>query len=80
MKARLAEIIGWYGTLALLFAYALASFKFIQADGFSYQFLNLTCAIGIIVIAAYKKVYQSVVLNIFWGGVALIALMRILAN
>ena len=68
MKGKVAEIIGWYGTLALLAAYALVSFQIVPANGFVYQFLNLTGAIGIIVIALYKGVYQSVLLNIFLGG------------
>jgi len=77
MKAKIVELIGWYGTLALLLAYALVSFQIIPANGFMYQFLNLTGAIGIIVIAVFRKVYQSVVLNVFWGGIALLAIIKI---
>lgn len=75
-----AEIIGWYGTAAVLAAYTLVSFDVISSDSLFFQLLNLTGALGIIVIAAYKKVGQSVVLNIVWGGVAVVALVNLLIN
>lgn len=72
-----AEIAGWYGTIAILVAYVLVSFNMISGNGLVFQLLNLTGAIGIIAIASYKKVRQSIVLNIFWGIVAIVALVRI---
>lgn len=77
-KQLLAEACGWYGAIALIGAYALASFAIIQADGIIFQLLNFTGAIGIIVIASYKKVRQSVLLNVFWAAIALVAMARIL--
>ena len=76
-KQLFAEIAGWYGTAAILAAYALTSFNVISGHGLIFQILNLTGALGIIVIAAYKKVAQSVVLNIVWLIVALIAIVTI---
>jgi hypothetical protein len=70
------EIAGWYGACAIVLAYFLVSFKVIRPDGLVYQLLNLTGAIGIIVISAIKGVRQSVVLNAFWAVIALIALLR----
>jgi len=72
-----AEIAGWYGTVAILLAYILVSFELITANGAVFQLLNLTGAVGIIIIAAYKNVKQSIVLNIFWAGVAIVALLRL---
>lgn len=74
----IGEIVGWYGTVAIISAYALVSFNIISADSVLYQLLNLTGAIGIIVISLIKKVRQSVVLNAFWLAIAVIALTRIL--
>jgi hypothetical protein len=74
---KIAEIVGWYGTFAILGAYALVSFNAIPADGSIYQILNLTGAVGIIVISIIKKVRQSVVLNMFWAVIAIIALIRL---
>jgi hypothetical protein len=78
LNRKAAEIAGWYGTVAIVAAYALVSFKAIPADGSIYQLLNLSGAIGIIVIALIKKVRQSVVLNVFWAAIAILALVRLL--
>ena len=78
-KQVLAEIAGWYGTLAILSAYTLVSLKVIGSDTLIFQLLNLTGALGIIAIAAYKKVAQSIVLNIVWSAVAIIAIISILS-
>ena len=74
----LVEIVGWYGALAILAAFGLVSFGMVPADGIFYQLLNFTGAIGIIVVSAYKHVYQSIALNSIWGVIALVALIRLL--
>lgn len=76
-KQLVAEIAGWYGAIAILAAYALVSFDLISSDGLAFQLLNLTGALGVIAIAVYKNVKQSVVLNIFWGIVAIVAIVRL---
>jgi len=73
-KMRFAEVGGWYGAGAIVLAYALVSFKAVPSDGVVYQLLNLTGAIGIIVISAIKGVRQSVALNIVWLVIAAVAL------
>jgi hypothetical protein len=77
---KLAEAVGWYGTVAIVGAYALVSFKVVAADGLIYQLLNLTGALGIIVISAIKGVKQSVTLNVFWALIALVALVSLAVN
>jgi hypothetical protein len=72
-----AEIAGWYGTGAIVLAYILVSFNIVAGGGASYQLLNLSGAIGIIIISSRKKVRQSVILNVFWAGIATIALLRL---
>jgi hypothetical protein len=72
-----AEIVGWYGTSAIVLAYILVSFKAISPTGLPYQLLNLTGAFGIIVISLVKKVRQSRVLNIFWAAIAILALLNL---
>ncbi len=74
-KNQIAEIAGWYGAFAILLAYILVSFELITAKGATFQLLNLTGAIGIIIIAVYKNVKQSVVLNVVWAVVAIVALV-----
>lgn len=72
------EIVGWYGAFAILLAYALVSFKMIEADSAIYQLLNLTGAIGIIIVSVIGRVYQPAVLNAFWAVIAIVALAGII--
>jgi hypothetical protein len=47
-----------------------------RGRGGAYQLLNLTGALGILVISIVKKIRQTIILNIFWGAIAVIALAR----
>ena len=76
-KRLLIEIFGWYGTVAIVGAYALSSFSIIKPDNLIYQLLNLTGALGIIADTFYKKDYQPGVLNVIWSIIALIAIISI---
>jgi hypothetical protein len=71
------EIIGWYGTVAIVTAYALLSFNIISSSNIWYQILNGTGALGIVYISLKKKDYQPGVLNIIWAIIALIAIINI---
>lgn len=72
------EIIGWYGTIAIVLAYALLSFNIISSNMLIYQILNGTGALGIVLISLKKKAYQPGVLNIIWVVIAVIAIINIL--
>lgn len=77
MRKFIIEGLGWYGVVAILSAYGLLSFGYLQADALVYQLLNATGAIGIMIDAYYAKNYQPVVLNIVWFGIALIAIISL---
>jgi heme/copper-type cytochrome/quinol oxidase subunit 2 len=72
------EIIGWYGTVAIVLAYALLSFGILNSDDLLYQILNGTGALGVVLISLSKKTYQPAVLNIIWTIIAIIAIINIL--
>ena len=74
VKQSFAEWCGWFGLAALLIAYALVSFSFLQARSRSYQLLNLVGAAGIILVSLEKKVRPVVALNSVWGAIALYSL------
>ena len=75
INRKVAEIAGWYGTIAIVLAYILVSFKAVPANGVVYQLLNLTGALGIITISVVKRVRQPAILNIFWALIAAVALI-----
>lgn len=79
--SKFTEICGWYGMLAVFIAYTLVSFKVIPSSGTIYQLLNITGgAIGLIIVTAAKGVFQSVILNIFWAIVGVVALIGIIVR
>lgn len=78
-KQRLAEIAGWYGILAILAAYGLVSLGVLTADHSVYQLLNLTGALGVIIVSVARKVTQTLVLNIAWVLIAVVGLVRSLS-
>jgi hypothetical protein len=80
MKNRFLELFGWYGTIAIIGAYAMTSFTIISPQSFVYQLLNITGAIGIVSISLAKKTYQPAVLNILWALVGIMALLKIFLN
>ncbi|MCA9348255.1 hypothetical protein KC867_02505 [Candidatus Saccharibacteria bacterium] len=75
--SKFTEASGWYGLIALLVAYALASLGIIKADGLIYLSLNLTGGIGLLIVAASKNVLQSVILNIFWTIIGMVAIIKL---
>ncbi len=58
------EFFGWYGTVAIVAAYALVSFSIIEPSNIWYQILNGTGALGIVVVSFHKKTYQPGILNL----------------
>lgn len=78
MSHKIIEIVGWYGTIAIVGAYALSSFGVLRSTDLLYQLLNFTGAIGIVAETLSKKDYQPGVLNIIWSLIALIAILKIL--
>ncbi len=77
-KKQLIEILGWYGMVAIVGAFALNSFNIMSSDTLLYQLLNMTGAIGLLFESFSKKAYQPGVLNIIWTVIAFIAIVRIL--
>jgi hypothetical protein len=74
----LVEILGWYGLIAVVIAYGTVSLSFISPNTYLYQFLNLSGAVGLGLVAFVKRAYQNGVLNLVWGVIAVVALLRLI--
>ena len=72
------DLVGWIGSIMLLVAYVLVSYEKIAPVDRFYQWLNLVGSTMLLANTAYYGAYPSAFLNIFWGGIALLALFRIL--
>ena len=67
------EIIGWIGAVEVIIAYALNSYGGLTSDSTIFQLLNLTGAIFLIANTWYNKAYPSMVINIIWTVIAIVA-------
>jgi len=70
------RVVGWIGTIILFTAYGLNSFGIIESTGPIYGFSNLIAAVllGLRVLA--DKNWSNLVLEIFFGVIAIISLVR----
>ena len=73
-------LVGWYGMAAILLAYALVSFGTLRSDSLTYQLLNLSGALGILIISLLKKAFQPAALNIAWAIIAIVAVIFMFAR
>lgn len=71
-----AEIAGWYGTGAILAAYALSSFALLVPGDRLYQLLNLTGALGVAWVCWHKRTWQAFWLEAIWAAIASVSLAR----
>lgn len=77
-KSKLAEAYGWLGSLSVLTAYALLSLGILDGDSPIYHLIFLIGSSGLAVITYRHKAYQSLIVNITFTGLGLLALIRIL--
>ena len=77
-KSLVSEVLGWYGVVAILRAYALLSLNILSSSNLIYQLLNMSGALGIVYDSFKGKDYQPVVLNIIWAIIALVAIINII--
>lgn len=75
-----AEIAGWYGTAAILAAYALSSFRVLATEDQTYQLLNFTGAIGVAWVCWHKRTWQAFWLEAIWAAIAIVALANSLVG
>jgi hypothetical protein len=70
------EVIGWTGTVLLIGGYLLLSIGKIP-NGRTYQLLNLIGAIGLLINGAVHGAWPSVILNVVWSAIGIVALIRL---
>jgi len=77
-RQAIVDILGWYGLIAVVIAYGSVSLSFVSPNTYVYQFLNLSGSVGLGLVAFVKRAYQNGVLNLVWGAIAVVALMRLI--
>lgn len=77
MESLLFDVLGWTGAFLLLLAYALVSFKKLEADAAAYQWLNITASVLLLVNTIFYGAYPSSFVNAAWAVIALVAILTI---
>lgn len=72
------DALGWMGAVCYLTAYGLISVGRLSAQDLSYQLANLAGAVLLTTNTLWHGALPAVTLNIAWGAVALISLVRLL--
>ena len=76
----LVSILGWTGTFLVVIAYFLVSYKKLSPTSSTYQFLNLFGVIGVGVSVWYVEAWSELTLQVIWGTIALMSLIKVAQN
>ncbi len=71
------EIIGWLGSILILYAFAMNALGKIEASSKQYQWVNLIGGTCFIINTVHHKAYPSAVLNVVWVFIALYSILNI---
>lgn len=71
------ETVGWVGAALILFAYYLLTHNKIQGQSFTYQWMNLFGAAGVVINSGYHQAIPSLALNAIWFAIAAVALWNV---
>ena len=77
MNPFVLELIGWTASILFMVAYYLVSSKKLDGAGKPYNLMNLTGAFIYGFYAIKKDVMPLLVLEIFWGSIAVVALYKV---
>ncbi len=69
------DIVGWVGMILVLLAYILLSTNKLK-NGVTYQIMNLLAAVLMAIGLYPKNAWFSFVLQVVWGIVAIIAILK----
>jgi hypothetical protein len=70
------DVMGWAGAAALLFAYAMVSFKKLVGDSTAYQLLNIVGSLLLAANTTAYRAYPSSFVNVIWIGIAIFSIAR----
>jgi uncharacterized membrane protein len=77
MESILFDALGWIGAFLLLLAYAMVSFKKLEADSLTYQGLNVIASILLAINTIYHGAFPSSFVNIIWTFIAIFAILTV---
>lgn len=72
----LIEIAGWTGTILIVSAYFLVSRGYLTGKSRTYQAINLLGALGVGINVFHHEAWSTLALQVAWGTIAVISLIR----
>lgn len=73
----IALSLGWIGSFSYLLAYLLLSLNKLKSTQPLYHALNIIGALGLTINAVTIQDYPNVIVNVFWGLIAFMAILLI---
>ena len=74
------RIIGWIGTFILILAYGLNSLNHLSTTNILYPVMNLIASILLAIRVWTSKNWSNLFLELFWGAIALVAIIKFFIN
>lgn len=78
MESVIVETLGWIASAMVVIAFGLNSMGKVSASSILYQTMNLVSGVFFVINLSYHRAYPSVVLNIVWSVIAIVALFKII--
>ncbi len=68
------DIIGWFGAIAILLAYAAVSRGLTQGTSFKFQLWNAIGSVCLLINSTYYRAFPSSFVNFVWIGIAIVTI------
>jgi hypothetical protein len=76
----LIDIAGWLGSVFILLAYGLNSYKKIESNSMKFYLLNFFGGILLIIYSTYKEAFANTFINIVWVLIAIPAIVNLVRS
>jgi hypothetical protein len=76
----LIDIAGWIGSVFILLAYGLNSYKKIESNSMMFYLLNLFGGILLIIYSTYKGAFANTFINVVWVLIAIPAIINLVRS
>ena len=70
------DIIGWFGAIAILLAYAAVSRGLTQGTSFKFQLWNAIGSVCLLINSTYYRAFPSSFVNFVWIGIAIVTILH----
>ncbi|HEY5746268.1 MAG TPA: hypothetical protein VIU12_09350 [Chryseolinea sp.] len=76
MMTYLIDILGWVGSVLVVAAYGLNTYKKITADSLAFYGMNIVGGVFLVIYSLEKGAYANTFINVIWVLIAIPAILR----